>query len=193
MSLGTSWLRPLECVACGLLFCMALSFAGCARVESQIAGSWTLPDRLTDPSACVVLRIRQDGTFDWGGTLTARLLPGFLTLRRAGDRVRGDPVFPRQEYSVVWHQYTATRSRIILMASDLSSSNQPSSFALVLHDAALAGGDIVDYSTVHWTAESAPRTEHCKLVRTSSRTTPDEPTGIGLVQPTTGEANPVEP
>ena len=79
------------------------------------------------------------------------------------------------------------------MESGAHSWSGLNEFVLVLHDAALTGGDTVDYTTVHWVAESAPQTEHCKLLRTTSTATAEEPTGIGLVQPTTGAGAPVEP
>ena len=133
------------------LLLAGISVCGCATTQSRLAGTWEASD------GDVMIRIRSDGTFDWSGTLTARLT-AFGGLRNARDRVRGQ-WHPELESRVVWSDYEPGQSRILFMRAGPNAEGVRY-FKLAYHEACLVEMDRLEYALMEFSSdEEVPQTQ----------------------------------
>lgn len=137
-----------------------VTITGCSR----LAGSWVadepagseMPPKLTgmhadvSETSPVVVRIREDGTFDWSGTTQSL----GATLRRRGDRLI-DPINRNTSFEVVEHEYSPRTSRIMIRRTINESPSETVTTTYVF-EASLVGSDKATYREVVRHAQEQP-------------------------------------
>jgi len=158
---------------------IVMLIAGCARTRSELAGTWLARSKHSEVPL-VVLRIRPDGSFDWGQTLTGRVT-GLSRLRKTGDHARG-PSHPELQFSIVWHDYQPDRSRVVLLEESLNEQGGRR-FDLAYHDASLETDGMLDYRVIGFASQGAPKAHAARLTRCNTHVKSHEPFSGWLEHP----------
>jgi hypothetical protein len=162
-------------VKTGVCLTLLVPLTGCTSPRSILSGTWASAHEMGKVPN-VIVRIRDDGSFDWSQTLTGRLGPAGR-LRRAGHSGRG-PWHPEQRFSVVWNDYEEAHSRVLLLWEFPGTDGEPQ-FELTYHDAMMDGSDTLLYRRLVMASSGKKPLKQCAetLYRSDARSTPEEPCG----------------